>query len=320
MAETQGGGIGGGLGSAIGGIIGLAGQKSEKKYFRLLRNMMLELKENQPDLLSRDLAPAQLSIAGEYLPQTYDAQFAGDPTQPEGDPRTREEQMGALRYLGQMRDEGLPLAERLVADEMQREVSGEAQRAQQAVLRNLAERGRLSGGDEIAARIQANQQASELARGSGSDLARQAVLNRFSANESLADLASGVRSQDFGESAQRANVLNDFNQWASNLMTQSARDSATMGQQAQFANIGRDQQVSDQNENNRREAALENLMRENLVRQQEYENRKGLFGDVALPTYQGLTNIQIHQNDARVKNAQGIGQGIGQAVGAAVGG
>lgn len=305
-----GGGIGGGIGNLIGGIVGLSTQKNTKKYWRTLRNMLLQAEQNQPDLISKDVAPAQLRIAGEFDPSSYDAQIAGDPTTPEGDPRIRDEQLGALRYLGQVREEGLPLAERLIADEMQREVSGEAQRAQASVLRNLAERGRLSGGDEIAARILANQQATELSRGLGSDLARQAVMNRMAANDALGSLSSGVRSQDFNESASQANVLNDFNHWASNLMTQSARDNSQSQQQAGFMNVGRAQDVSDQNTYNVRDAVLENLKRENLRRQTEYGNRLSLFNP-AINIYGGLAADTHATNAANMRNAQQLGKGIG---------
>ena len=272
-----------------------------------------------PEFDERSLSAPQLRRVADYSPRTYDARFYGDPEIPLGSPEMRGHQAAALRYLQRVGDEGLPLAERLRAEELQRSMAQQAQRNQAAILQNMAARGRLSGGDELAARIIGNQQSSDLARAGGADLAQLATLNRLSGERSAADLSGQIRGQDFGEQGEQANVLNRFNEFASSLMTQQAMDAAESQERAGYANVARTQDVSDRNTMANYNVALQNMQRQNMLKQQAFGNElsRGDRRSDAL----GAMATQANADRVGRENAiRGIGSAVGTVAGTAVGG
>lgn len=272
-----------------------------------------------PELERRRLSAPQLQRVADYSPEAYDAQISRDPEIPLGSPEMRGHQAAALRYLQRVGDEGLPLAERLRAEELQRSMAQQAQRNQAAILQNMAARGRLSGGDELAARIIGNQQSSDLARASGADLAQLSTLNRLSGERSAADLSGQIRGQDFGEQGEQANVLNRFNEFASNLMTQAAMDAAASQERAGYSNVARSQNVSDRNVAADYNVALSNRNYGNTMNQADFENRLAKV-DRQSAVLGAMARQADAEQAARANLFSGIGQGVGTVAGAAVGG
>ena len=313
-----GGDVLGGLGGAVGGIIGLAtmgkGGKDElKEAIQLWRDVQT------PGYDMRSLSPPQLRILAEYFPETYEAQVPQEVklAQEEG-PEGRQAQAGAVQYLRGVQEEGLPLAERLAAQEAQGRVAQEARSQDEAVMQNLAARGRLGGGTEAALRAGRGQTAANLARGMGSDLASQAVQNRYRAALDAGQAGGQLRAQDLEKARSNADAVNRFNELTAQMRTQAARDAMEQRAQAQAYNVGTRQRVGEENELARYGTQLENLNRQNQLRGQGFQDTvtktTGLTGALG-----GLSQAKYAEQEARLRNAQQIGQGIGGAAGGAGG-
>lgn len=305
-----GGSAGGGLGSLF-GLLGLAGEGGEDRYRQAI-NVFATLSD--PNFDARALTAPQLEVIREVAPQVYDAVIAQQVALPEDSPQVRGEQMAALQQLAQVRQEGLPIAERAAAQDQQRALASEYTRAQEAVLRNLAERGRLGSGTEVAARMVGNQGGSELARGMGSDLARQAVLNRLAAAYGAADVGGRLRSQDLALSESRSNTMNRFNEFVSNLQTQAARDAATARGAAEAYNVGNAQRVADTNALAAYDVAQQNLNRRNDLEAQRanYALQRAAGQSGALGN---LADLQERARSERILAIDRLGQSAGGLLG-----
>jgi len=296
------------IGGIVSGIVNLArddkgGQGSLDQAARLWKKLQT------PDFDVRSLSPPELQQVAEYFPNIYEAIVQQDVSVAEDSPGMRAAQTGALGQWQNIAQEGLPLAERAVADNYQRDMSQAAQRTQMAVLRNMSERGRLGGGTEMVGRMLANQQSSDLARGYGNDLAQLSVQNRLQALNQVGGLGGQIRGQDIGLSTEQARSQNRFNEWVSALKTGAAQYGAGARERSHFANVGTQQGLADENE---RARYL------NEIRNQEYPNQmaqQGFMNDVT--KLQGRTGALTERArgefaiaEARRQAIQGIGAGV----------
>lgn len=313
-----GGDIGGGAGGALGSLavmLGAAGDGGEDERQEMV-NLWRALQT--PNFNFSEIPPPVLRAVAEKYPQLYNAAIQSEVALPEDSPELRGRLEGNLDYLEGVRDKGLPLAEKLRAQELQRAMASEHSRAVQGSLRDLAARGRLGGGRESALRMGASQQSSEMANAMGSALAREAVMNRYRAAQDLGAQAGALRAQDIGLSQARSSALNRFNEFASGLHTQAARDAAMARERAQDYNVGTAQRVADQNQAARYNARLANLNRGNALLQQDFGNRVAQTGGLT-----GALGNQAHGLDAEqaanANNIMNIGRGVGQAAGSVFG-
>lgn len=261
-----------GLGEVLGTLVGqlTSGEGGKGKYQRVT-----DLYEQiaQPDFDFRSISPQELELVAEYLPETYEARVPEEVALGQDAPDVRSEQVRALEHLARIREEGLPVAERLAAQDQQQALQQAHRQATEAALSRLAERGRLGGGAEVAARMAAGQQSANLARGMGSDLAQQAIANRLAAIQASGGAAGALRAQDFGQSAQNAETINRFNFGVSQALTQARRDAAAARNQGRLYNVGTRQALADYNVENRQGTEEANLARQNALRQQAFQNR-----------------------------------------------
>ena len=323
MADYQGAaagsGIGGGVGSAAGGIavlLGAGGKGGDAERKRALQ-VWEKLKAVNFDF--REIPAPDLKVFATLYPQLYTAVLPLQPTQVKDSTEMRQVQLQSLAQLQRVAREGLPTAERVAAQEAQRSVGNEAERAQEAVLQDLAQRGRLSGGDEIAARIVGNQGATNLAAQQGADLAKLSSSNRLYGTQAAGDLAGGIRTADTNLAGRNADIINRFNEIVSQLGTEQAKSNAAAANAAGLYNAQTKQNVGTQNALAGYDAATANLQRSNALKQQGYENE--------LSKLKGLTfqlNDLAAQKDEERRNKiaaiSGIGQGVGSLAGGAIGG
>lgn len=306
-----GGDVGGGLGGAAGGLLVLAGAggKGGDRERKQALNVWKKLQLSSFDM--RALSPPELQVFSTAFPELFQEVVAGSPPEIADSPEVRRVSIQNLQRLNQVAQEGLPTMERLAAEQAQRRVAQASGRAQEQVLRDLAERGRLGAGDELSARLAAQQQSQNLAAIQGSDLAQQAIANRVGATGQAAQLAEGIRAQDIGRRATQESLMARYNQMASELGTQRAMANAQARERAQMYNVGVKQHVGEQNEQAKYQAALENLQRQNAL-------RGASFGQ-SLAKTQGVSNaltdmanwkdqIRMNREKALVQTGQGIGQ------------
>ncbi len=296
-------------------ISGLFGEGGRGEYEQV-QQLWQALQTPEFDL--RDLPPPLLQIARERFPEEYEAKIAQQARMPQEGPEGRQAQTENLQYLASVRDQGLPMAERLRGQELQRTVAGEHHRAVGRGIEDLAQRGRMGGGTEAAMRMAAAQQAAELSRGLGSDLAREGVQNRFRGALATGEQAGAMRLQDLATSSAQSNAFNRFNEFVSTLDTQAAARSAQERSQVQAANVGTAQRVSDTNAMSQYMTSLQNLQRQNALTQQSFGNEAMKLGGQT-GALQNLATAKYGEQAAGGKFFSDLLKGGTNILGAAVG-
>ena len=312
------GGVGGGLGGAIGNVAILAGAagKGGAKSYKAALDVWKKLQD--PNFDMRSLSAPELQVVGQYFPQVYNAIVPQQAQTISEDPATRAAQMGSLEHLQQYQNTDLPLSEKIAAQNAQASVQDASRRAQQSVMSELAQRGRLGAGDEIQARQGANQQAANLAHGLGSDLTQQSIQARLQANQGAGQLAGQIRGQDLGAVAQNAEIMNRFNEMVANQRNSAAQYGAAARERSQAANIGNAQDVSNQNALNSYNVASQNLNRQNALRGDLFNSQLARTQGTA-NAYNQYGLAQDAQQAAKAAAIRGIGQGVGQVAGGGLG-
>jgi hypothetical protein len=256
------GGLIGGIAVAA-GAAGKGGAKEHKKAAQVWEKLQLS------NFDFRSLDAPELRVLAEQMPEIYQAVVPAE-FQQIAESGARADQVGALGQMQAIAREGLPVEDRLAAQEAGRAVTSTAAAAQEDALRRIAARGQLGSGDEIQAQLAGAQQGSNLARDLGSDLARQSALRRMSAIGQAGQMAGQLRAQDTSRAAQNAAIANRYAELFSSMKTQEAQDAAQSRQAAQNYNVGTRQQIGNANTANAYSTALENLNRQNALKNQQF--------------------------------------------------
>lgn len=306
--------IGTGLGNFGAGLAGLLGAFGEGGSGELEQALLAWNQLRQPEFNTDSQAAPVLTQGGEYQATPYDAVIAGDPSIPLESGMGRDAQANALRYFEGVRDRGLPLSDRIAAQDAQRRIMDANTAANQAAMLGAQRRGLGGTGMESALRAAASQQAMELSRGLGADLTQQAIAARQNAAAQAGGLSGAVRSQDLAAAGMSADAWNRYNEMASQLLSQGAFQTAGAQNQAQAANTSRAQQVGDQNAVNQYYANLRNQEYANQMAQQVFGNQvvqtQGRAGALG-----GLANARYADQAATRDNVLGLARGLGGAVG-----
>lgn len=305
----------GSVGSFAGGLAGMF--SDDKAAKRHQENVELWKKLRLPDFDVSQLSPRELQLVGEYMPEVYQFIAPEGVQLAESGPEGRQAQLSAMDYFDRVRQEGLPLADRLAAesatDALSRQTARDAQYAQEALQR----RGMGSGGAAMAAGVAAGQNQSDLARQMGQDLSQQAILSRLSAAGQGAQIGGQMRGQDFQEAAQNAQMWNRFNEFVSSGMTQAAADAANARNQAQAFNLGERQRLSDTNIGQKNAYDVRNQEYGNQMGQLAHQNEFNKTAGVSNALL-GQAQYQADQRAADMENLVGLGQAAGQGVGGGV--
>jgi hypothetical protein len=302
----------GGVGGLVGGIIGMHGRDGDRKMSEAVQ-ILKAIKDPAFDMGS--IAPQDLQLAAELFPEEYEVALQSrEAALPEDSAEGRGAQMGSLRYFERVREEGLPLAERLAAQDAQDAVAREYGRFQGSIRDDLAARGRSGGGTELAARLAGGQGAMNLSRDAGRDLAMAAIQNRLQAATAAGGLGGTVRAQDQANSQARADATNRFNEFVSSLWTDRNRYGADAANAANQYNVETRQRLADTNAQNRQAMDVYNQQNQNDLRQLTFEDQLARGRAVA----GALTNQAIQRDERKRRRAemyQQVGQGAGQTVG-----
>lgn len=302
-------GIGSGFGDLFGGLWNVADPGSDgKRYLKQALGIWDDLPDPEFDPL--DILMEQLLMTGELSPETYEVDANRDPSLISEDPALRESQLRSLGGMERIGAEGLPLQDRLMAEQAQRRVGSEFQRANDSIVADLARRGRAGGGTEVAARTAAAGNAAELARGMGSDLAMQSVGNRVMGLRESSDMAGGMRGQDRSTAAINAQMQNRVNEWLAQLDTQAARDAARSREASQLYNVGQRQRLSDANIQNRYTSRVGAQGRQDEIQRNLFDARaRRATGQVGV--LGGLATQQNARQAAKQQNQRSIAGGVG---------
>lgn len=315
-----GAGLGGGLGGIAGGLAtlfgvgGSGGDKQRQQAVLAWQNLQAV------DFDLSKIPPADLQVLQEIRPDLVEMILPMQSPEIQDSIQGRGAMVRGLGRLEQYAQEGLPAQERGAIMDAQRQLGGQIQMGQEAVMRDLGERGRLGAGDEAAARMIAAQTQSDLAGRQGRDLASLISQNRMGAAGQAASLGQALRAGDINLSQARAQQSERYNQAVADILNQGALANQAARQGAQAYNVGqRNEVLGIQKPLNVQQTAQANIANTNALRQMGYENKleqlRGYSGALA-----GQANAEDIKRRNKLQAISSIGQGIGGIGGGILGG
>lgn len=179
------------------------------------------------------------------------------------EPRLKQAQMNALARMQQVGEEGLTVTDRAAINLALSETNQAARGREEAIIQDMARKGMLGSGMELAARQASGQQAASEASRQGFDTAALSRERALQAIMQSGELAGQQRDQSFGEQAKVAeakDIRDRFN--IENRRDVQQRNVAARNM-AQAANLAEDQRIADSN------VGIRNL---------QEEQQKGLIG------------------------------------------
>lgn len=219
--------------------------------------------------------------------------------------------MSALEQVAGIANTGMSDSDRAGFEMARRAAAQEAEAKSQQILQNMQERGQGGSGNELIARLQASQSSADRLAQQDMMQAQAQQQARLSALQQQAAMASGVRTQDYGEQSNLARARDAINQFnAQNASAVQQRNVATQNQ-AQATNLANKQNISNANVNMGNDQQKYNKQ---LI-QQKYQNEVQKAGGQASQLNQMANNaLQAGANQAAGWGQ--IGQGVGTAIGA----
>ena len=207
MAIGTAAGIAAGV-NAIGGIAaGIAGSKISKEQARRMRDAYAEFHGIEPPSIE-ELAYKleQGAYIGDLTPESFESveQTENALESIQKDPALRQQQVDVLDKFKQMSEEGLTEADLAAARQSQRSVSADARSREKSILRQMAQRGTLGSGAELASQLGSSQSAMEQAAKDSDSRIRQVQERMYNATAKSGQLSGDLRKQDYGEESDLA--------------------------------------------------------------------------------------------------------------------
>lgn len=306
-----------GLGELAGGIASLAGAggRGGKDEMNRIAYLWDQLQTGGFDMSSLD-AP-ELQMVAEMMPVLREGITPESAPQIAGSPEMRREQLASLAGMRDVATRGTTDVDRLSAQQAQLDAARAGRQQREALLSNLAGRGQLGGGQEIAARLGGLGQQANLQADMGAQLARDAALRRLSAMSEAGSMAGGIRGQDVAQQEANAGLTSRFNELVYGILNNAAAANQQAQQAAQGYNVGMQQDIANLNVGNRYNTALQNLERQNRLRQAEFQQQLAkLQGQTG--ALQKLGGFNEGRKSAREQGIYDIGGGIGTVADAAI--
>lgn len=181
--------------------------------------------------------------------------------------KTKAAQMKALDQMQQRAKGGFTAEDKAAINKAKLDIANQNQAQQSQIIQNMAQRGMGGAGAELAARLGAQQQGSNMLSQQGMDLASTASRNALDAARLSGDFAGQIGQQQFQRDTARAeaeDAVNRFN--IENAMGRQSRN-VDRSNAANEYNVKRQQYVSDLN-----------VQQQNaeLLRQREAERQRWL--------------------------------------------
>jgi hypothetical protein len=165
------------------------------------------------------------------------------------DPRLKASQMSALESIAGMAS-GNPQAGDLAGFELaRRNVAGENQAKQNQILQDMQQRGQGGSGAELLAKLKGNQSSSDELAKMQLQQAQTMQQAKMQAIQEQANLASGIRTQDYGQAADAARAQDAINQYNAQNSQSVNRQNVGAQNSAQQFNLTNAQQLANNNVN-----------------------------------------------------------------------
>ena len=203
------------------------------------------------------------------------------------DPRLQSAQRAALDEMTGLGQTGLGAEDRAAFNQLRRQAAGAAEAQQASTLQEMASRGMLDSGANLAAQLQAGQSQADRMSQEGDRLAASASEARRAALGQQANMASQMSAQDLGLKTNKASAADTIAQF--NTQQRAATGAANQGYR-----IDRATQLA--NLRNQEEVANKGLI------QQNFQNQIQKAGGVAQAQSAQAGNLQ--QQAAGAQQAQ----------------
>ena len=203
------------------------------------------------------------------------------------DPRLQAAQRAALDEMTGLGQTGLGAEDKAAFNQMRRQAAGAAEAQQASTLQEMASRGMLDSGANLAAQLQAGQSQADRMSQEGDRLAASAAEARRAALGQQANMASQMSAQDLGLKTNKASAADTIAQF-------NTQQRAQTGAANQGYRIDRATQLA--NLRNQEEVANKGLI------QQQFQNKIQKAGGVA--QQQGNMAGNLQQQAAGAQQAQ----------------
>jgi hypothetical protein len=280
-------------------------EKTQAQQMQMQREIIDRLdKIGIPEIEAQKIMLESPQLIGELIPelQGYVDQLGpsafSEIEAPEG---LKQSQISALNTLQERVDQGgLTETDKAEINQLNRNLMGKQKSNDEALLQNLAERGVLGSGDEIALRRASSQEARQTAAREAEARAALAQESKFNAAQLLGDMASSQRAGEYKEQSDKAQAADVINQFNLQNRTQARREDLGVLNQAQQANLQNKQAI----ENARVAAANQQETANKALIQQDYQNQLQKAG--------AISGAQQNAANALGQQAQGQQQGFNQ--------
>lgn len=295
----------------VGGLLGGSAGSSANDAARRQREAALAEFANikLPTVADQSLSLEDYQNAGLLTPEMLEAIGLGD-TALAGvstDPRLKAEQMQALAQIAGFAS-GNPTSADMAGFELARQNVGAELNAQNnKVLQDMQQRGVAGSGAELLAKLKNNQIGAQTLANQQMEEAKAMQAARMQALQQQANMASGIRSQDYNEASNLANARDAIAKYNAQNSQNVAATNVGARNNAQAANLQNAQNISNMNTQTANQQQQHN---KGLI-QQNFQNQMNLAGAKA----------GIQQNNANATQQQGantagqwatIGQGAGE--------
>jgi len=244
-------------------------------------------------------------LMGEYTPEQIEAMQMGVSAmeQVQTDPEAARLQEDALAKMSEVAEGGMTAGDEAAMREMQRDVGQSDVARRKSILNDMAQRGVLGSGMELAAQLQGQQESAESAAEASDRAIQQAQARSLAAMSQQGQMAGKLRAQDFGEKSDVARAKDAITEF--NLANRQRVADTNIGERnrAQQANLAARQSL----ENTR--AATQNRMEERnkALIQGRYDNEMSRAA--------AITGAQYQRAESTAKSAAAGAKQFGEAAG-----
>ena len=296
--------------AVVGGVVGnimSSGDRAEQRA--RMKAALNELKKvGLPPDLSAPLILRELQRQGVYTPELE--QDLSDSFKEvkliEEDETLKDAQRQALSMMQQRGRVGLSAEDRAALAEVRTNLERDSQAKAQQIMQQFQARGQGGMGAELASLLQSGQSQAEQASQASMSLMSQAQQRALEAVRQSADIASGMRSQDYNVNAANTAAQNERNRFLAENSIARQRSNVGMLNQAQQLNLAEQQRIADYN------AQLAN------TEQARQRQEKGSYWDRKLGYGQAMAAAQLGQAaqaQQQAANTANMFANIGGAIG-----
>lgn len=212
------GGFIGGIGEFVGNTNADSSKSlADRQLLETKREMLLRLSGiSMPELEELERNYLLAENMGELTPEMEQLFSQQDTSMGDiaVDPRLQQSQFDVLQQLAGLSQGGLSEADVMGLEQVRRDASAQDQARQQQVLQEMQARGQGGSGNELISRLKSSQVAADRASQEGMQIAQMAQQRALQALMNQGNMASSMRSQDFGEQsdvAKARDTINRFN-------------------------------------------------------------------------------------------------------------